>query len=172
MMRYAGRPAMAESRILSYDKTNDNVSWFYEDHKTNEKIIVNETGRKLLGKMIIHIPDESFKMTRYYGFYNNKCNDILDIINDLLGKQNKIHHNRIERKNLLRQKLDKLKFRTQIIDSYNRDVFRCKCGGTFEYIYTYNPLQGGSNDRRYRKNCIDEMRMLWLSRGSPSTNIA
>ena len=172
MMRYAGRPVMAESRLLSYDSKTDNVLWWYEDHKTEEKIIVNETGKKLLGKMIIHIPDKDFKMTRYYGFYNNKCNDVLDIINELLGKENKIHHSKEQRKQLLKEKLDKLKFRTQIMDTYNRDVFKCKCGGTFEYIFTYNPLEGGSNDRQYRKNCIDEMRMLWLSRGSPSTNTA
>ena len=164
MMRYAGRPVMAESRILSYDKSNDNVSWFYEDHTTNQKITVNETGKKLLGKMIIHIPDKSFRMVRYYGFYNNKCNDVLDIINELLGKQNKVHHNKEERKNLLKEKLNKLKFRTQLIDSYNRDIFKCKCGGTFEFIYSYNPLEGNTNDRYYRKNCINEMRSLRLQR--------
>ena len=172
MMRYAGRPVMAESRLISYDSKTNDVSWWYEDHTTNKKIIVNETGKKLLGKMIIHIPNKDFRMTRYYGFYNNKCNDVLDIINELLGKENKIHHNRIERKQLLKEKLNKLKFRTQIMDAYNRDVFKCGCGNVFEYIYTYNPLEGGSNDRQYRKNCIDEMRMLWLSRGSPSTNTA
>ena len=73
---------------------------------------------------------------------------------------------------LLKEKLDKLKFRTQIMDTYNRDIFKCGCGGTFEYIFTYNPLEGGSNDRQYRKNCINEMRILWLSRGSPFTNTA
>ena len=171
MMRYAGRPVMAESRILSYDKASDNVSWFYEDHATNQKITVNETGKKLLGKMIIHIPDKDFRMTRYYGFYNNKCNDVLDIINELLGKQNKYHTNSNQRKQLLKEKLNKLKFRTQIMDTYNRDIFKCECGGSFEYVYTYNPLEGGTNDRYYRKNCIDEMRMLWLSRGSPTSRL-
>ena len=58
------------------------------------------------------------------------------------------------------------------MDTYNRDIFKCGCGGTFEYVFSYNPLEGGSNDRQYRKNCIDEMRMLWLSRGSPLANTA
>ena len=168
MMRYAGRPPMAESRISSYDKKTDNVTWWYEDHKTNEKITVNEKGRSLLGKMIIHIPDESFRMTRYYGFYNNKCNDVLDIINELLGKQKKYHTTKAQRKELLKNKLNKLKFRTQIMDTYNRDIFKCECGHEFEYVWSYNPLEGNSNDRYYRKNCIDEMRYLWLSRGSPT----
>ena len=68
MMRYAGRPAMAESRILSYDKESDDVKWYYDDHKTDERIEVKETGIDLLKKMIIHIPDEGFRTVRYYGF--------------------------------------------------------------------------------------------------------
>lgn len=172
MMRYAGRPVMAESRLISYDNNTDDVSYWYEDHTTNEKVTVNETGRKLLGKMIIHIPNKDFRMTRYYGFYNNKCNDVLDVVNELLGKQNRIHYDKNQRKSLLKQKLNKLKFRTQLMDTYNRDVFKCGCGGSFEYAFTYNPLQGVSNDRIYRKNCIDEMRSMWLCRGSPSSNTA
>ena len=53
--------------------------------------------------MIIHIPDKDFRMTRYYGFYNNKCNDVLDAINELLGKQNKYHTNKIQRKQILKE---------------------------------------------------------------------
>ena len=51
--------------------------------------------------MIIHIPDKDFRMTRYYGFYNNECNDSLDIINELLGRQRKHHTNKIQRKQIL-----------------------------------------------------------------------
>lgn len=68
MMRYASRPPMAESRIISYDEDTDDVCWFYDDHATNERITVKEKGIDLLKKMIIHIPDENFRMVRYYGF--------------------------------------------------------------------------------------------------------
>lgn len=77
--------------------------------------------------MIIHIPDKHFRMTRYYGFYNNKRNDVLDTINELLGKQNKIHHNKEQRKKLLKEKLDNLKLRKYVADTYNRDILKCKC---------------------------------------------
>ena len=56
------------------------------------------------------------------------------------------------------------------MDTYNRDILKCGCGSTFKYVYTYDPLEGVKNDRKYRRNCIDEMRMLWLSRGSPLAN--
>ena len=42
MMRYASRPPMAESRIISYDEDNDDVCWFYDDHATNERITVKK----------------------------------------------------------------------------------------------------------------------------------
>ena len=58
MIRYASHPPMVQSRITYYNK------------KTDERIIVNESGRSLLEKMIIPISDNGFRMVRYYGFYN------------------------------------------------------------------------------------------------------
>ena len=164
MMRYAGRPVMAESRLISYDRENDEVSWYYEDHKTEERIEVNETGKQLLEKMIIHIPDKDFRMVRYYGFYNNKCHDTLDEINKLLGKGKSKYKSYLEKKKILKQKLDKLKFRTQVADTYNRDVFKCGCGGIFKFTYTYNPLEGKTNDKKYREDSINEMRSMRIQR--------
>ena len=162
MMRYAGRPVMAENRLILYDRLSDEVVWHYTDHTTNETIRVYETGKQLLEKMIIHIPDKHFRMVRYYGFYNNKCHDTLDKINELLGKQKGKYLSYLEKKKVLKAKLDKLKFRTQIADTYNRDIFKCKCGGIFEFVYTYNPLERITNDREYRSRCIDEVRDMWI----------
>ena len=168
MMRYAGRPAMAESRITYYNKDSDDVTWYYEDHKTNERIQVKEYGLDLLKKMIIHIPDKHFRMVRYYGFYHPKCQKLLDEVHKLLGNEKKIYRNKEKRKEELKAKLDKLKFRTQMADTYNKDIFKCdECGNSFYYVYTYNPLEGVTNDRQYRKNCIDEMRNMRIPRGSP-----
>ena len=164
MMRYAGRPVMAESRLISYDRESNEVSWYYEDHKTEERVEVKESGKQLLEKMIIHIPDKDFRMVRYYGFYNNKCHDTLDEINKLLGKGKSKYQSYLEKKKTLKQKLDKLKFRTQVADTYNRDVFKCGCGGTFKFTYTYNPLEGKTNDKKYREDCINEMRSMRIQR--------
>jgi hypothetical protein len=167
MMRYASRPAMAESRIVSYDKKTDSVHWYYDDHKTEERIDVHESGLELLKKMIIHIPDDHFRMVRYYGFYNNKEQELLNLLHEILNEKNKIHKDSVDRKNALKSKLNKFRFRTMCIDSYNRDVLKCKCGSIMLYVDTYNPLKGKSNDRNYRKNCINEMREMHLRRGSP-----
>ena len=167
MMRYSSRPPMAESRILSYNPESDTVEWFYDDHKTEERIYVKESGLDLLKKMIIHIPDENFRMVRYYGFYNNKEQDLLERLHGMIGKVRKTSRDRNERKRQLQSKLNKLKFRTLCVDTYNRDVLRCKCGELMSYVDTYNPLDGKTNDRQYRQSCINEMRDMWLRRGSP-----
>lgn len=164
MMHYAGRPVMAESRIISYDKKNDDIKWFYEDHKTEKRIEVLEKGKSLLEKLIIHILDENFRMVRYYGFYNNKCQKLLDKVHELLGKKGKHSLDRVKRKNLLKSKFKMIRFRQLSIDSYNRDPLKCKCGSIMVYESSYNPLEGRINDRDYRKECINEMRSLRLRR--------
>lgn len=70
MMQYTGRPTMAQSRITHYDYYKKTVSYWYQDHKTEERIEVkDEHVYEFMLKIIIHIPDDQFKMIRYYGLY-------------------------------------------------------------------------------------------------------
>lgn len=80
MIRYAARRAMAESRLISYSKKTNTVKWWYEDHRTQQRIEVTESGKSLIEKLIVHIPEKHFRMIRYYGFYNPKNVDTLDHI--------------------------------------------------------------------------------------------
>lgn len=159
MMRYAGRPAMAESRIIYYNKDTDEVSWYYDDHKTKKRMTVVETGRELLEKMFIHIPDKNFVMVRYYGFYSNKEKDLLYQIHAELGNNIKAALVKQEKKKELRRKLNQLKFRTLCADTYNRDILKCKCGSYYEYKDTYNP-ERKTSDRQYMLDCVAEMRRV------------
>lgn len=166
MMRYASRPAMAESRIVSYDNSTNTVHWFYNDHKTEQRIDVTESAQSLLIKMCMHIHEKNFRTVRYYGFYNNKCRTILHRIYELMGKNNKSSRSLQNRNKSLKLKTNKLRFRSFCLDSYNRDVLSCGCGGVFVYEYSFNPLEGDSNDRTYRENSINEMRDMRLHRRS------
>lgn len=69
-MRYTGKPAMAESRILDYD--GEYITFWYQRHEDNkivkEKLHVYEFFKRL----IIHIPEHNFKTVRYYGIYSKK----------------------------------------------------------------------------------------------------
>ena len=116
---------MAENRITEYNKESKTVSWFYNDHKDEKRHDVTDNVIDFINRLIIHIPDYHFLTTRYYGFYANASKKTLDKVHALLG---------IKKKN----KLNKLKYRTHLIDSFNRDPIQCKCGAIMQYTYTYN----------------------------------
>lgn len=65
--RYTNRLAMAESRIISYDSDVSSVTYYYDRHEDGERIIETVHPFELIKKLIIHIPEKGFNMTRYHG---------------------------------------------------------------------------------------------------------
>ena len=165
-IRYVGRPAMAENRITEYNKESKTVSWFYNDHKDEKRYDVTDNVINFINHLIIHIPDYHFLTTRYYGFYANASKKTLDKVHALLGIKKNKNYSRETRTKALKNKLNKFRYRTHLIDSFNRDPIQCKCGSIMQYTYTYNPLENSKNDRTYRKRCIDEMYKMRLRRRS------
>ena len=92
--------------------------------------------------------------------YVNASKKTLDKVHELLGIKKNKDNSHETRKKKLKNKLNKFKYRTHLIDSFNRDPIQCKC----EYTYTYNPLENSKNDRTYRKRCIDEMMRMYKRR--------
>ncbi|SET17944.1 Putative transposase [Anaerobranca gottschalkii DSM 13577] len=66
--RYVFRPAIAESRIESYD--GEVVRFWYESHEDGKRIEEVLPVLEFIGKLVRHIPDKQFKMVRYYGVYS------------------------------------------------------------------------------------------------------
>lgn len=66
--RYVGRPAIAESRIISYD--GKQVTFWYEKHENKERVEVTLPVYEFIGLLIRHIADKGFKMVRHYGLYS------------------------------------------------------------------------------------------------------
>ena len=119
-----------------------------------------------INNLILHCPDENFKMVRYYGFYSNRNKKLLEKVYELYGKKKKKRiRNLKERKKDLKNKLDHLKYRTHMIESFQKDPLLCSCGSLMKCEYTYDPFEGGTpNDRLYREKCINECRRLSLDR--------
>ena len=67
--RYLGRPVIALSRIDSYDKENDIVTFHYNRHEDDKYIIESIPAMDFIKRLIRHIPEKHFKMIRYYGIY-------------------------------------------------------------------------------------------------------
>lgn len=69
--RYLRHPAIANSRISNYD--NETVTFWFEDHKSKEKVFREMNVFYFLFAVIQHIPEKNFKLIRYYGLYSRSC---------------------------------------------------------------------------------------------------
>lgn len=121
VVRYSGKPAMAESRIIDYDGTY--ITFWYQRHEDNkivkEKIHVYEFFKRL----IIHIPEENFKTVRYYGIYSKKHK-----FHDKMVMLMKSHTKE------LRKKLST--WRMMILKDFDTDPLTCpKCGNLMLWQY-------------------------------------
>ena len=71
MVRYIGRyirhPAVAESRIISYDGT-EVVFWYKDDEQVVHYVTMGVD--EFIHAVIDHIPDKQFKTIRHYGVYS------------------------------------------------------------------------------------------------------
>lgn len=64
--RYVRHPAIANGRIIAYDKNN--ITFFYKDNQSN-KIIITKPVNEFISALIQHVPPKQFKIVRYYGIY-------------------------------------------------------------------------------------------------------
>lgn len=119
VVRYTGRPAMAQSRISNYDGSF--VTYYYERHEDGKRIEKTIHVYEFIKKLIIHIPDKNFKVVRYYGLYAKEHKHSKQIIN-LLNKR------QIEIRKQLR------KWNLSIELSFGYDPTNCDCGGHFIFF--------------------------------------
>lgn len=113
VVRYTGRPAMAQSRILNYD--GEYVTFYYERHEDNKRIETTIHVFDFIKKLIIHIPNKHFKVVRYYGLYAKKHKQSSKIFKMLSKTQISI-----------RKQLRKWKLSIEL--SFGYDPTKCSCG--------------------------------------------
>jgi len=84
--RYLMRPAIAEYRITKFE--NNEVSFWYIDTQTQEKVSLTLPLFKFMGRLILHINPKGFKAIRRYGFYaRNIKTSLKDKIKSLFQKR-------------------------------------------------------------------------------------
>ena len=129
--RYAGHPAMSESRIIKYDKENRMIYYYYDPHEDdailneNDKIgrqYVTESVFDFIAKLIVHIPKEKVHTTRYYGFYANHSS--LDTT----------HLPKLYKLDEINKMKTTLKWRDKLIASYKYDPLLCHCGAVMNIV--------------------------------------
>lgn len=126
VVRYVGRPVMAQSRITEYDEEKKMVSYWYERHDDGVRVDVKESVIDFMKKLILHIPDDQFKMIRYYGFYAS-----------VKKKERKLIKYATQR--LFRPKLFKHNWRDLLIHTFHKDPLLCHCGHTMVFLECYVP---------------------------------
>ena len=124
IVRYAGKPAMAQSRILNYN--GKYVTFYYDRHQDNKRITETIDAISFIKRLLPHIHDEQFKTVRYYGIYAKKHKQSSKLI--LLLTPTK------------RKYLKSLSnFRMRYFTSFGVDPLRCTCGNSMKLVDFFIP---------------------------------
>jgi hypothetical protein len=65
--KYVVSPPIALSRIVEYDREKRMVKYWYQDHRTGRRQVVEMNRERFIGRMVQHILPKGFKRIRYYG---------------------------------------------------------------------------------------------------------
>ncbi len=68
--RYLKRPPISETRIKHYD--GENVTFIYRDHRDKKDYKTTMTVEEFIKRLIRHIPDNQFRLIRYYNWLSNR----------------------------------------------------------------------------------------------------
>ena len=133
IVRYIGRPVMAQSRIIDYD--GQNVTYWYQPHGSDEIVTETISAIEFIRRLIIHIPDRNFKMLRYYGLYSTKSKKHGQYLR-LLKRMTNLHRNTLEA-------ISK-SWRKRIIYFFHYDPIKCPCGHYYEIVDCYSPRKSSA----------------------------
>jgi hypothetical protein len=126
--RYTGRPAMAESRLISYD--GENVRFWYESHESKDRIEVEMSASEFIGKLVRHIPERHFKMVRYYGIYSRNRKRKVQKVMSVWKRYKQVVYKRAS-------------WRSRIKKAFGYDPLNCsKCGHQMEMNDIVYPKYG------------------------------
>ena len=129
VIRYSGKPAMAQSRIIDYD--GEYVTFWYDRHEDNQRVEETIHAYEFIKRLIIHIYDKYFNVVRYYGLYAKKhkfADKFIYMLKSHVAKFKKQLKN----------------WRCRIELYFHIDPLKCSCGHTFHFDYIVNPVYNSS----------------------------
>jgi hypothetical protein len=119
--RYIRHPAIADTRILTYDGAT--VTFYYADHqgtRHEQTLPVLE----FIHGVVRHIPPKHFKMVRYFGLYAPRKAATVRTIMQQIGK-------------MIGRRVRRLDWRQRIQRSFDRDPLQCsRCGASGMELYS------------------------------------
>lgn len=113
MARYVRHPAIADSRIIGYD--TQNVTFIYEREGKTNTVVMDKY--EFIHNVIKHIPDNNFKMVRYFGIHARRSKKSVRIVMEKLGL-------------VVNYKTNPFSWRKNIKEYTGKDPLKCSdCGG-------------------------------------------
>ncbi|NDL68463.1 IS91 family transposase [Anaerotalea alkaliphila] len=129
IIRYTGRPAMAQSRILDYDGSY--VTFYYDRHEDNQRVEETIPVFEFFKRLIIHIHDHPFKTIRYYGLYAKQYKHSRQLYPMLSPNQRKFYERHSD-------------WRSRLLLAFNIDCLACShCGNTMKLLDIF--ISDGTN---------------------------
>ncbi|OPZ92142.1 MAG: putative transposase [Firmicutes bacterium ADurb.Bin419] len=123
MARYVRHPAIADSRIIEYDTRN--VTFIYEREGKTNTVVMDKY--EFIHNVIKHIPDNNFKMVRYFGIHARRSKKSVRIVMEKLGL-------------IVNYKTNPFSWRKNIKEYTGKDPLKCSdCGGE---MLLYNVMLG------------------------------
>lgn len=124
--RYTKRPPIAESKLKHY--SGEDVVFSFKNHHTGKYEDKSLNVFAFIAKFIQHIPDQGFRMIRYYGFLANRVRgSILKLVYSALNQFKKFD-------------FKKPNYVILMIESFGIDPMSCiKCGCTMNLTKVYFP---------------------------------
>jgi hypothetical protein len=136
--KYLKRPPIGETRIKAYD--GKTVTYEYLDHHTGTMELMTLPVLEFIARLIAHIPDQNFRMIRYYGFLSTRNR----------GKLLPLVYKLLEMKNVVVKKVYTF-WRTMIRKFFGRDPIRCPNCKTVMQLDHVVPPYGGKLIRYHRE---------------------
>jgi len=130
--RYIARPAIAESRIQSYDL--ETVTFTYEDHETGETKSEILPVLQFIGRLVMHIPKKGYQMVKRYGLYARHIKPAFKKALELMRKAKQLLISFFSTRDTWRQR---------IINRFQKDPLLCPvCGVEMELWFIWHPKYG------------------------------
>jgi len=77
--RYIRHPAIAESRIISFETEANTVSFWYKHGEGRNRVVeeITMSAMEFIDRLVKLIPDKNLKLVRYYGLYARRTRSII-----------------------------------------------------------------------------------------------
>lgn len=131
--RYGKRPVIAESKILAFN--GKYVTFEYNDRANNKLSKLSLTIYDFIKRLIIHIPDENFRMIRHSGIFANRVKTkLLEVAEKILMLKKKLH--------------SKTTWREMYRKAFKTDPLECPFCGATMIATSIEPIETAEIKRR------------------------